>query len=148
MLGISIMLYSATGVASTFEQLELSLQQLEAEETAMYNQRKTEAEEAEKALISLRAKYQKVLETEKYIIEVEHYRYYQKDYKELFRKCRNMKEELEAEIAAKEEIIDIYKAIMQRKHMKIKKDKIMSCRNIVYMVVGLQKKNMFLSKIN
>lgn len=112
MLVISIMLYSATGVASTFEQLELSLQQLEAEETAMYNQRKTEAEEAEKALISLRAKYQKVLETEKYIIEVEHYRYYQKDYKELFRKCRNMKEELEAEIAAKEEIIDIYKAIM------------------------------------
>ncbi|WP_373077174.1 adhesion protein FadA [Fusobacterium varium] len=112
MLVISTVSYSAIEAASTFEQLELTFQQLEAEEAAMYNQRKTEAEEAEKALISLRAKYQKILETEKYIIEVEQYRYYQEDYKELLKKCRTMKGELEAEIAAKEEIIDIYKAIM------------------------------------
>ena len=111
-LAVSAVSYSATDVMSTFEQLELNLQQLEAEEKAMYNQRKTEAEEAEKALISLRAKYQKILETEKYIIEVEQYRYYQEDYKELLKKCRTMKGELEAEIVAKEEIIDIYKAIM------------------------------------
>lgn len=109
MLVISTVSYSAIEAVSTFEQLELTFQQLEA---AMYNQRKTEAEEAEKVLISLRAKYQKILETEKYIIEVEQYRYYQEDYKELLKKCRTMKGELEAEIAAKEEIINIYRAIM------------------------------------
>jgi len=98
-LVISTVSYSAIEAVSTFEQLELTFQQLEAEE-------------AEKALVSLRAKYQKILETEKYIIEVEQYRYYQEDYKELLKKCRSMKGELEAEIAAKEEIIDIYRAIM------------------------------------
>ena len=98
-LVISTVSYSAIEAVSTFEQLELTFQQLEAEE-------------AEKALVSLRAKYQKILETEKYIIEVEQYRYYQEDYKELLKKCRTMKGELEAEIAAKEEIIDIYRAIM------------------------------------
>lgn len=99
MLVISTVSYSAIEAVSTFEQLELTFQQLEAEE-------------AEKVLISLRAKYQKILETEKYIIEVEQYRYYQEDYKELLKKCRTMKGELEAEIAAKEEIINIYRAIM------------------------------------
>lgn len=98
-LVISTVSYSAIEAVSTFEQLELTFQQLEAEE-------------AEKVLVSLRAKYQKILETEKYIIEVEQYRYYQEDYKELLKKCRTMKGELEAEIAAKEEIIDIYRAIM------------------------------------
>ena len=43
-------------------------------------------------------------------------RFYEKypnpPYKELLKKCRTMKGELEAEIVAKEEIIDIYKAIM------------------------------------
>ena len=49
-LAVSAVSYSATDVMSTLEQLELNLQQLEAEERAMYNQRKAEAEEAEKTL--------------------------------------------------------------------------------------------------
>ena len=65
MLVISTVSYSAIEAASTFEQLELTFQQLEAEEAAMYNQRKTEAEEAEKVLIPLREKYQKVSENGK-----------------------------------------------------------------------------------
>ncbi len=109
---ISTVSYSSTDALSTLEQLEVNFQQLEAKETAMYNQRKAEAEEAEKALISLRAKYQKLLETEKYITEVRPYRYYKKDYKELLKKCREEKEEVKNEIAKKEEIINIYQAII------------------------------------
>ena len=112
LLIISATSYSSTDVSSTLEQLEVNFQQLEAEETAMYNQRKAEAKEAEEALISLRAKYQKLLGTEKYITEVEPYRYYQKDYKELLKKCREEKEEVKKEIEEKEEIINIYQAIM------------------------------------
>lgn len=110
---ISASSHSSADVLSTLEQLEVNFKQLEAEETAMYNQRK-----AEKALISLREKYQKLLGTEKYIIDVEPYRYYQKDYKELLKKCREEKEEVKKEIEEKEEIINIYQAIMQRKYME------------------------------
>lgn len=109
---ISTVSYSSADVLSTLEQLEVNFKQLETEETAMYNQRKAEAEEAEKALISLRTRYQKLLGTEKYITEVEPYRYYQKDYKELLKKCREEKEEVKKEIEEKEEIINIYQAIM------------------------------------
>lgn len=111
-LALSSMSYSATNVMTTFEQLEVNFQQLEAEETAIYNQRKTEAEEAERALISLRAKYQKLSETEKYISEVEPYRYYKRDYKELLKSCRQEKEDVRREILEKEEIINIYQAII------------------------------------
>lgn len=96
---ISTVSYSSADVLSTLEQLEVNFKQLETEET-------------EKALISLRTKYQKLLGTEKYITEVEPYRYYQKDYKELLKKCREEKEEVKKEIEEKEEIINIYQAIM------------------------------------
>ena len=108
---ISTVSYSSTDALSTLEQLEVNFQQLEAKETAMYNQRKAEAEEAEKALISLRAKYQKLLGTEKYITEVEPYRYYQEDYKELLKKCKEEKQKIKREIEEKEEIINIFEAI-------------------------------------
>ena len=109
---ISTVTYSSADVLSTLEQLEVNFKQLETEETAMYNQRKAEAEEAEKALISLRAKYQKLLETEKYITEVRPYRYYKKDYKYLLKKCKEEKEYLKNEISKKEDIIDIYQEII------------------------------------
>ena len=96
---ISTALYSSSDVLSTLEQLEVNFQQLEAEK-------------AEKTLISLRAKYQKLLGTEKYITEVKPYRYYQEDYKELLKKCKKEKEEVKKEIEEKEEIINIYRAIM------------------------------------
>lgn len=109
---ISTLAYSSADVLSTFEQLEINFQQLEAEETAMCNQRKAEAEEAEKALILLREKYQKISETEKRINEVEPYRYYQKDYRNLLKKCRGKKEEIKREITEKEDIISIYQTLM------------------------------------
>lgn len=109
---ISTLSYSSSDVLSTLEQLEINFQQLEAEEMAMYNQRKAEAEEAEKALITLREKYRKISETEKHISEVEPYRYYQKDYRNLLKKCREEKEKVKREIAEKEDIISIYQAIM------------------------------------
>ena len=98
---ISTASYTSADVLSTLEQLEVNFKQLETEETAMYNQRKAEAEEAEKTLISLRAKYQKLLGTEKYITEVEPYRYYQKDYKELLKKCKKEKEEVKKKLKKK-----------------------------------------------
>lgn len=58
----------------------------------MYNLKKAEAEEAEKALISLRTKYQKLSETEKYITGVKPHRYYKKDYKDLLKRCKKEKE--------------------------------------------------------
>ena len=109
---ISTASYSSADVLSTLKQLEVNFQQLEAEEIVMYNQRKAEVKEAEKALIPLRAKYQKLLGIGKYIAEVEPYRYYQKDYKELLKKCREEKEKVKKEIEEKEEIINIYQAIM------------------------------------
>ena len=48
LLAVSAVSYSATDVMSTLEQLELNLQQLEAEERAMYNQRKAEAKRQKK----------------------------------------------------------------------------------------------------
>lgn len=79
----------------------------------MYNQRKTEAEEAEKVLVSLRAKYQKI-QKQKNIIEVEQYRYYQEDYKELLKEMQDYERRIRSRnCQLKEEIIDIYRAIMQ-----------------------------------
>ena len=101
--------YSSTDVFSTLKQLEANFHQLEVKEGTVDNQREVEA--IDKALISSREKYQKLLAIEKYITEVEPYRYYQEDYKELLKKCKEEKQKIKREIEEKEEIINMYRQI-------------------------------------
>ena len=110
-LAVSAMSYSATDVMSTFEQLELNLQQLEAEERAMYNQRKAEAEEAEKTLAAQRKMYAEISEKEKRIISVKDNKFYKDQYQELARKYGEAKKELEIDMGKQEEIIKMFEAI-------------------------------------
>ena len=110
-LAVSAVSYSATDVMSTFEQLELNLQQLEAEEKAMYNQRKTEAGEAERMLVSQRKMYAEIVEKEKIIQSVKDSRFYKAQYQELAKKYGQAKKELEADMRKQEEIISIFKTI-------------------------------------
>ena len=108
LLAVSAVSYSATDVMSTLEQLELNLQQLEAEERAMYNQRKAEAEEAEKTLEAQRKMY---AEKEKRILSVKDNKFYKGQYQELAKKYGEAKKELEADMRKQEEIISIFEAI-------------------------------------
>ncbi|MHD0316391.1 adhesion protein FadA [Fusobacterium sp. THCT1E2] len=110
-LAASTVSYSATDVMSTLEQLELNLQQLEAEERAMYNQRKAEAEEAEKTLAAQRKIYAEVSEKEKRIISVKDNKFYKGQYQELARKYGEAKKELEIDMEKQEEIIKMFEAI-------------------------------------
>lgn len=110
-LAISAVSYSATDVTSTFEQLELNLQQLEAEERAMYNQRKAEAEEAEKTLAAQRKMYAEISEKEKKILSVKDNKFYKAQYQELAKKYSETKKELEKDMNRQEEIISIFEAI-------------------------------------
>ena len=110
-LAVSAVSYSATNVMSTFEQLELNLQKLEAEERAMYNQRKAEAEEAEKTLASQKKMYEEISEKEKRILSVKDSKFYKDQYQELAKKYAEAKKELEADMLKQEEIISIFEAI-------------------------------------
>ncbi|RHG35289.1 adhesin [Fusobacterium varium] len=110
-LAVSAVSYSATDVMSTLEQLELNLQQLEAEERAMYNQRKAEAEEAEKTLEAQRKMYAEISEKEKRILSVKDNKFYKGQYQELAKKYGEAKKELEVDMRKQEEIISIFEAI-------------------------------------
>ena len=110
-LVVSAISYSATDVMSTLKQLELNLQKLEAEEKAMYNQRKAEAEEAERTLASQRKVYSEIVEKEKIIQSVKENRFYKAQYQELAKKYGQAKKELEADMKKQEEIISIFEAI-------------------------------------
>ena len=107
-LAVSAVSYSATDVMSTLEQLELNLQQLEAEERAMYNQRKAEAE---KTLEAQRKMYAEISEKEKRILSVKDNKFYKGQYQELAKKYGEAKKELEADMRKQEEIISIFEAI-------------------------------------
>lgn len=110
-LAVSAVSYSATDVMSTLEQLELNLQQLEAEERAMYNQRKAEAEEAERTLAAQRKMYEEISEKEKRISSVKDNKFYKAQYQELGKKYAEAKKELETDMRKQEEIISIFEAI-------------------------------------
>ncbi|MEJ6465110.1 adhesion protein FadA [Fusobacterium ulcerans] len=97
-LAVSAVSYSATDVMSTLEQLELNLQQLEAEERAMYNQRKAEAEEAERTLAAQRKMYEEISEKEKRISSVKDNKFYKAQYQELGKKYAEAKKELETDM--------------------------------------------------
>ncbi len=97
-LAVSAVSYSATDVMSTLEQLELNLQQLEAEERAMYNQRKAEAEEAERTLAAQRKMYEEISEKEKRISSVKDNKFYKAQYQELGKKYPEAKKELETDM--------------------------------------------------
>ncbi|MEJ6468143.1 adhesion protein FadA [Fusobacterium ulcerans] len=110
-LAVSVASYSATDVMSTLKQLELNLQQLEAEEKAMYNQRKAEAEEAERTLANQRKMYAEISEKEKKISSVKDNKFYKDQYQELAKKYGEAKKELEIDMKKQEEIINIFEAI-------------------------------------
>ena len=113
-LAVSTVSYSASNVMSTLEQLERSLQQLEAEERAMYNQRKAEAEEAERTLAAQRKMYAEISEKESRILSVKDNKFYKGQYQELAKKYGEAKKELETDMKKQEEIIRIFEAIRQQ----------------------------------
>ena len=110
-LALSAVSYSAGDVMSTLEQLELNLQKLEAEERAMYNQRKAEAEEAQKTLESQRKMYTEISEKEKRILSIKDVKFYKSEYQELAKKYAQAKKVLEADMKKQEEIINVFEAI-------------------------------------
>lgn len=63
LLAASITTFAESNVLSTLEQLELNFQQLEAEEKAMYEKRKSEAEEAQRTLAQLKVYSQEMNQT-------------------------------------------------------------------------------------
>lgn len=111
MLAVSAVSYSVTDIMSTFEQLELKLQKLEAEERAMYNQRKSEAEEAARTLAAQRKMYAEISEKEKIILSIKDNKFYKGQYQELAKKYGKAKKELEKDMVKQEEIISIFEVI-------------------------------------
>ncbi len=97
-LAVSAVSYSATDVMSTLEQLELNLQQLEAEE-------------AERTLAAQRKMYEEISEKEKRISSVKDNKFYKAQYQELGKKYAEAKKELETDMRKQEEIISIFEAI-------------------------------------
>ncbi len=108
LLLISAASFAATDVMVTLEQLEQNFQQLEAEERAMYNQRKAEAEIAEKVLAEQKATYQEIIAQERRIADVKEFRYYKGQYNQLAKKYADAKRVLEDEMKKQEEIIYMF----------------------------------------
>lgn len=114
LVGCILVVASASAFAvstSTLEELEMSLQRLEAEERAMYNQRKAEAEEAEQTLANQRKMYAEISEKEKRILNVKDTKFYKAEYQQLAKRYAEAKKTLEADMAKQQEIIDIFDAI-------------------------------------
>ncbi|BBA51920.1 adhesion protein FadA [Fusobacterium varium] len=108
LLLVSAASFGATDVMVTLEQLEQNFQELEAEERAMYNQRKAEAEIAEKVLAEQKATYQQIITQEKRIADVKEFRYYKGQYNQLAKKYADAKRVLEDEMKKQEEIIYMF----------------------------------------
>ena len=108
LLAASITTFAESNVLSTLEQLELNFQQLEAEEKAMYEKRKSEAEEAQRTLAQQREMYQKIITQEKRIADVKGNRYYKDQYNQLAKKYADAKRVLEDEMKKQEEIIYMF----------------------------------------
>lgn len=122
----SITIFAETNVLSTLEQLELNFQQLEAEEKAMYEKRKSEAEEAQRTLAQQREMYQQIITQEKRIADVKGNRYYKDQYNQLAKKYSDAKKVLEEDMKKQEEIINLFEMIKQGKgerFMKGEKEK-------------------------
>ena len=115
LLAASITTFAESNVLSTLEQLELNFQQLEAEEKAMYEKRKSEAEEAQRTLAQQREMYQKIITQEKRIADVKGNRYYKDQYNQLAKKYAESKRVLEEDMRKQEEIINLFEMIKQRK---------------------------------
>lgn len=77
----------------------------------MYNQRKAEAEEAERTLAAQRKMYEEISEKEKRISSVKDNKFYKAQYQELGKKYAEAKKELETDMRKQEEIISIFEAI-------------------------------------
>ena len=107
----SITIFADTNVLSTLEQLELNFQQLEAEEKAMYEKRKSEAEEAQRTLAQQREMYQQIITQEKRIADVKGNRYYKDQYNQLAKKYSDAKKVLEEDMKKQEEIINLFEMI-------------------------------------
>lgn len=108
LLVVSSTAFAATDVMVTLEQLEQNFQQLEAEERAMYNQRKAEAEVAEKVLAEQKATYQQIIAQERRIADVKEFRYYKGQYNQLAKKYADAKRVLGDEMKKQEEIIYMF----------------------------------------
>lgn len=113
LLVVSSTAFAATDVMVTLEQLEQNFQQLEAEERAMYNQRKAEAEVAEKVLAEQKATYQQIIAQERRIADVKEFRYYKGQYNQLAKKYADAKRVLEDEMKKQEEIIYMFEIMKQ-----------------------------------
>lgn len=111
LLAASITTFAESNVLSTLEQLELNFQQLEAEEKAMYEKRKSEAEEAQRTLAQQREMYQKIITQEKHIADVKGNRYYKDQYNQLAKKYAESKRVLEEDMRKQEEIINLFEMI-------------------------------------
>ena len=111
LLAASITTFAESNVLSTLEQLELNFQQLEAEEKAMYEKRKSEAEEAQRTLAQQREMYQKIITQEKRIADVKGNRYYKDQYNQLAKKYADSKKVLEEDMRKQEEIINLFEMI-------------------------------------
>lgn len=111
LLTVSIATFADSNVLSTLDQLELNFQQLEAEEKAMYEQRKSEAEEAQRTLAQQRETYQQIITQEKRIADVKDNRYYKDQYKQLAKKYADAKRVLEEDMRKQEEIINLFEMI-------------------------------------
>lgn len=111
LLAASITTFAESNVLYTLEQLELNFQQLEAEEKAMYEKRKSEAEEAQRTLAQQREMYQKIITQEKRIADVKGNRYYKDQYNQLAKKYADSKKVLEEDMRKQEEIINLFEMI-------------------------------------
>ena len=111
LLAASITTFAESNVLSTLDQLELNFQQLEAEEKAMYEKRKSEAEEAQRTLAQQREMYQKIITQEKRIADVKGNRYYKDQYNQLAKKYADSKKVLEEDMRKQEEIINLFEMI-------------------------------------
>ncbi|AVQ30202.1 adhesion protein FadA [Fusobacterium varium] len=111
LLTASITIFADSNVLSTLDQLELNFQQLEAEEKAMYEKRKSEAEEAQRTLAQQRETYQQIVIQEKRIADVKNNRYYKDQYNQLAKKYADTKKALEEDMRRQEEIINLFEMI-------------------------------------
>jgi transposase len=113
LVGITGFSYASEERSSAVADMEESYRALNEEDAGLIEQRRVEANEAQKILDEQRRVYAELRRREAKLLDGKKTKYYKKEYGDLAKQYGAMRKELESEMAEQQEIIAAYSTISQ-----------------------------------
>jgi hypothetical protein len=114
LIGIAGVSYSYEEAVSNLESIEASYNALKAEEAILIEQKRAEAEEAQKVLDEQKRVYAELRQREARIEWGTKTKYYKPEYRDLAKQYGVMRKELEAEMKEQQDIVAEYHAMVSQ----------------------------------